>query len=220
MQSEAESGLVVDAAGLGPGVTDPSVHQRLIQSTPFGPVGLLWKPVDGSPRVVRVLLSKPGAPADDRILKLYPGSKVSSCTKIDRLAAAICGFLEGEAIDFPLEAADLSQCSAFQRRVLQAEHVIPRGSTSTYRLIAEHLGKKNAARAVGSALAGNPFPIIVPCHRAVRSDRLLGGYQGGLDMKRVLLEREGIPFDDAGRVACPEFHYGKTLTGIGTRPAR
>jgi alkylated DNA nucleotide flippase Atl1 len=49
--------------------------------------------------------------------------------------------------------------------------------------------------AVGHALAANPFPIIIPCHRAIRSDGSLGGYQGGLAMKRSLLEREGIRFD-------------------------
>ena len=70
-----------------------------------------------------------------------------------------------------------------------------------------YLGKSNGARAVGNALANNPFPLIVPCHRAIRSDRHLGGYQGGLEMKRALLETEGIAFDKAGRVKCPLFHY-------------
>jgi len=60
---------------------------------------------------------------------------------------------------------------------------------------------------VGNALATNPFPLIVPCHRAVRSDGSLGGFQGGPAMKRALLEREGIAFDRAGRAAVPRFHY-------------
>jgi len=51
----------------------------------------------------------------------------------------------------------------------------------------------------------NPFPIIVPCHRAVRSDLTLGGFQGGLSMKRALLEAEGIGFDSSGRVAVDSF---------------
>jgi methylated-DNA-[protein]-cysteine S-methyltransferase len=56
-------------------------------------------------------------------------------------------------------------------------------------------------------LANNPFPIIIPCHRAVRSNRTLGGYQGGLAMKRALLEMEGIRFDDTGRIATKDFFY-------------
>ena len=129
-------------------------------------------------------------------------------------------FLEGEEIDFSLDVADLSLCSEFQQLVLRAEHRIPRGSISTYQLIAKYLGKRNAARAVGNALANNPFPLIVPCHRAIRSDRHLGGYQGGLDMKRALLEKEGIPFDNAGRVVCPQFHYETIVSNRGVQPTR
>jgi len=70
------------------------------------------------------------------------------------------------------------------------------------------MGVPGDARAVGNALATNPFPLIVPCHRAIRSDCGLGGYQGGLDMKRSLLSKEGIAFDDSGRVQCSRFYYG------------
>jgi len=54
------------------------------------------------------------------------------------------------------------------------------------------LGKPNAARAVGAALAANPFPLIIPCHRVIRADGSLGGYQGGLKMKQALLRIEGV----------------------------
>jgi methylated-DNA-[protein]-cysteine S-methyltransferase len=91
--------------------------------------------------------------------------------------------------------------------VLRAEHAIPRGSVSTYQLIAAHLGSANGARAVGNALAKNPFPLIVPCHRAVRSTGHLGGFQGGLEMKRALLEMEGVGLDDVERVVVERFHY-------------
>jgi methylated-DNA-[protein]-cysteine S-methyltransferase len=60
---------------------------------------------------------------------------------------------------------------------------------------------------VGNALANNPFPLIVPCHRAIRSDGHVGGYQGGPEMKRALLKNEGITIDQLGRVECPRFHY-------------
>jgi alkylated DNA nucleotide flippase Atl1 len=63
-------------------------------------------------------------------------------------------------------------------------------------------------RAVGTALARNPFPLVVPCHRAVRSDRTLGGFQGGLEMKRALLEMEGVEFDSKNRVQ-PDFILNK-----------
>jgi methylated-DNA-[protein]-cysteine S-methyltransferase len=183
------------------------MNRKIIKQTPYGPAGIIWTGSSGNPRIVRVLLSKPEQSAEERASELYPNSHPASCAEIDVVATSIRRFLEGEEIELSLDVANLSLCSEFQQRVLRAEHGIPRGSVSTYQLIAGFLGRKNAARAVGNALANNPFPIIVPCHRAVRSDRHIGGYQGGPDMKRALLEKEGIPFDDAGRVACRRFHY-------------
>jgi methylated-DNA-[protein]-cysteine S-methyltransferase len=183
------------------------MNTKIIKSTPFGPVGLVWTGRNANLKIVRVLLSEPGASAEDQANELYPNSRASSCAEIDEVAAGIQALLAGEEIDFSLDVADLSSCTEFQRRVLRAEHGIPRGCVSTYQLIAEHLGKKGGARAVGSALANNPFPLIVPCHRAIRSDGHLGGYQGGLEMKRALLQKEGITFDHAGRVDAAPFHY-------------
>jgi len=177
------------------------MNKKIIPSTPFGSAGILWAVKDDSPRIVRVFLSKPGIPAEERIAALSPAARLASCAEIDDIAIAIRRFLEGEAIRFSLDSVDLSRCPAFQRRVLRAEHRIPWGSISTYQQIADYLSQKKGARAVGNALATNPFPLIVPCHRVIRSDRHLGGYQGGLEMKRTLLEREGILFDISGRVS-------------------
>ncbi len=201
------------------------MNRKIIKPTPFGSVGLIWTAADGNPKIVRVLLPRPGFSAEAQVSALFPASRSATCAAIEATAAAIQGFLEGERIEFALELADLTLCSEFQRLVLGAEHGIPRGRISTYRLIAAHLGKRNGARAVGNALATNPFPLIVPCHRAVRSDRLLGGYQGGPEMKRALLEQEGIPFDRTGRVACAQFHYGgetspETIRETGRRGRR
>jgi methylated-DNA-[protein]-cysteine S-methyltransferase len=183
------------------------MNKKIIKPTPFGSVGVIWTAANQKPKIIRVLLARPGLSAEDQASVLYPNARSSSCAEIDAVAAGIKGLLAGEAIDFSLELADLNLCGAFQQRVLRAEHRIPRGSVSTYQLIAGHLGKKNGARAVGNALANNPFPLIIPCHRAIRTDRTLGGYQGGLDMKRALLEQEGIRFDNAGRVECLTLHY-------------
>jgi len=63
------------------------------------------------------------------------------------------------------------------------------------------------ARVVGNALARNPFPIIIPCHRAIKTNGELGGFQGGLDMKRALLELEGIEVSDKGKVITDRIYY-------------
>jgi methylated-DNA-[protein]-cysteine S-methyltransferase len=195
----------------------PVVRRVLIPRTRFGPVSIAWAERDGRAKVVRVLLTRPGAPAGLGLARLHPEARPGSCAAIRAVADAIVLFLEGADLAIPLDVADLASCPPFQRAVLRAEHAIPRGKVSTYGLLAERVGRPGAARAAGTALATNPFPIVVPCHRAVRSDGSPGGYQGGPAMKRALLALEGVRFDDAGRVAVGRFHYGR---GTGAcRPA-
>jgi methylated-DNA-[protein]-cysteine S-methyltransferase len=143
----------------------------------------------------------------EAVRRLFPRFPVSSCPEINAQASQIEAFLNGEDIRFSLDLVRLDLCSAFQRQVLRAEHAIPRGKVSTYNLIARRLGNPRGARAVGTALATNPFPLVIPCHRAIRSDGGLGGYQGGVRMKRALLEMEGVAFRDAEHVASAEFFY-------------
>lgn len=190
-------------------MTDSELPRHvIIRSTPFGPVVIIWSVSEKQPSVIRLLLSKPELSAPERMDKLFPGSSFSSCTEIDALARRIQAFLRGDDVSFSLNISRFDLCSPFQRSVLRAECLIPRGKVSTYSLIADYLGKAGAARAVGKALSKNPFPIIVPCHRAIRSDRTLGGYQGGVEMKRALLEAEGIQFDEYGRVLPSQVLHG------------
>lgn len=89
---------------------------------------------------------------------------------------------------------DLSLVGPFQRKVLEQLRQIPRGQVRTYREVAQAIGQPGATRAVGSACARNPVPLIVPCHRVVRADGGLGGYslRGGTALKRRLLSQEGV----------------------------
>jgi len=79
-----------------------------------------------------------------------------------------------------------------QDKVLKIVRQIPVGKVATYAQIARALGRPRAARAVGNALHNNPYPIIVPCHRVVRSDGGLGGYAAGTEKKKQLLLKEGV----------------------------
>ena len=100
-------------------------------------------------------------------------------------------YFSGRAVSFK-EKLDLKGGTAFQKRVWEAMLRIPFGQTRSYGWLAQQVGGKNKARAVGSACGANPIPIIIPCHRVIREDGDLGGYGGGLGMKRKLLEIEGV----------------------------
>jgi methylated-DNA-[protein]-cysteine S-methyltransferase len=178
-----------------------------LRDTPYGPVAVLWSIYGNEPKICRILLSNPEISAGDGGKKIFPGSEPSSCLQIDRTLDQIEAFLTGKDIRFSLDGLRLDLCSPFQRRVLLAEFAIPRGRVSTYKWIAKHLENPKGARAVGTALANNPFPLIIPCHRAIRSDGGLGGFQYGLQMKRELLEMEGIAFRDEGHVATQNFFF-------------
>jgi AraC family transcriptional regulator of adaptative response/methylated-DNA-[protein]-cysteine methyltransferase len=80
----------------------------------------------------------------------------------------------------------------FQKEVWNALRTIPKGITTTYQQVANTIGKPNSVRAVANAIGANPLPILIPCHRVIRSDGQLGGYHFGSKIKRQLLQREGI----------------------------
>lgn len=82
--------------------------------------------------------------------------------------------------------------TVFEKKVLKFCQKIPKGKVSTYKILAKAVGRPQASRAVGNALNKNQKPIIIPCHRVVKSDGNLGGYAQGLNKKKRLLKREGV----------------------------
>lgn len=177
-------------------------------ATVFGRLAVAWEYVSEEPTVLRIELPRERVSARQRVLKRFPGAGPAAIhTRIKTLSDSISHFLKGEEPKFDLSMIALERCSEFQRSVLLAEYAIPRGCVSTYGRIAEHLGSVECARAVGNSLASNPFPIVIPCHRAVKRDGELGGYQGGLTMKRKLLEMEGVKFTPRGKVVMNRVHY-------------
>lgn len=98
-------------------------------------------------------------------------------------------YFSGYRVAFPDEL-DLSRAAVFQREVWEETRLIPYGETRSYAWVAEQIKKPKAMRAVGQALGRNPLPIIIPCHRVITSDGKLGGFSGGVEMKRLLLRLE------------------------------
>jgi methylated-DNA-[protein]-cysteine S-methyltransferase len=109
----------------------------------------------------------------------------------DRIRRELDEYFEGRRRRFETKV-DFALMRGFTRDVLRETSRIPFGSVRTYRDVATLAGRPAAVRAAGNALGSNPIPIVVPCHRVVRTGGGLGGYTGGLDRKVKLLTLEGV----------------------------
>jgi len=177
----------------------------------FGSFGIIWREFKENPKIYRIILSGKQVSVFKLVQNTFPTASQSSNPIILHFAKLIQDFLSGQVVEFDLKLLALETCSEFQRRVLLAEYGIPRGRVSTYGRIGRQIGVHRGARAVGRALAGNPFPIAIPCHRAIRSDYTLGGYQGGVEMKGVLLKNEGLKISKSGKVITEKFYYDEVV---------
>ena len=127
-------------------------------------------------QVARLLAEGKRAPSEHRVLQA--------------LLAACSTYFAGKPEHLEGQPVDWSLVTDFQQRVYQAARTIPPGRVESYQWVAQRIGNPQAARAVGQALASNPVPLIVPCHRVVASDGSLGGFTAGLPWKTRLLEME------------------------------
>lgn len=198
----------IDVAGLfgGPGGDDQEaarrLHDRLVAAadaagildvgyrsidTPVGPL-LLAATGHGLVRVAFAaedhdrVLGQLAARVSPRVLRA-PGRLEAAAREIDEYFAG-----RRTRFDLPL---DLRLSTGFRRQVLAWLPGIGYGSTASYAAVATAAGNPRAVRAVGTACATNPLPVVVPCHRVIRSDGSLGGYIGGTSVKRALLALEG-----------------------------
>jgi methylated-DNA-[protein]-cysteine S-methyltransferase len=155
-------------------------------------IGLVWNYVGKNPQIEYIYLPDSKVKLKERIVK--------DCQEINKIPHKIPGGIDdriaklylGKKENVDLSLLNLSKLTDFSAKVLKQACKIPCGKVDTYSGLAVKLGCPGAARAVGTALANNPFPVIIPCHRVIRADGRLGGFGGGLKMKRELLEREGV----------------------------
>ncbi len=149
-----------------------------------------WIGISGSTDgLLRITLPQPSVHEVRQLLGDSVSRAIWSPQLFDDLMERLKAYFSGHRITFP-DKLDLSRGTHFQREVWEKTRLIPFGETRSYSWVAEQIGKPRAARAVGQALGRNPLPIIIPCHRVVASDGKLGGYSGGIEMKRYLLRLE------------------------------
>jgi methylated-DNA-[protein]-cysteine S-methyltransferase len=154
--------------------------------TPWGWVGL----AAGAKGLVRVVLPGPRRRPDLDCLAGRGRAPAPARAIAARAEREVREYLAGRRRTFSVPV-DLDGLPPFQRKVLLAERRVPYGRTITYGALAAKVGRPRAARAVGQALAHNPVPLVVPCHRVIAAGGGLGGFGGGLALKRRLLALEG-----------------------------
>jgi methylated-DNA-[protein]-cysteine S-methyltransferase len=166
--------------------TAPATLRYTTFPTAFG-----WVAAVAGPRGLRMLTLP--EPKEQEALEAAGKTLVGTVRDDAALAKVrdqVTRYLDGEPVTFTVPL-DLSGVAPFFRRVLEACLMIPRGETRSYAWLAAQAGSPAAVRATGQAMARNPIPLIIPCHRVVGSDGGLHGYGGGLEMKRRLLGMEG-----------------------------
>ncbi|MFY9613969.1 MAG: methylated-DNA--[protein]-cysteine S-methyltransferase [Candidatus Dormiibacterota bacterium] len=184
LRQQAETDRLVDIAYA---TIDSPMGSMLVAATTKGLVSLSLPNQDPD-----LTLAELAARVSPRILEA-PG-------RLDVVRRQLDEYFEGSRHRFELDL-DWQLIRGFHTAVLEQTARIPYGSVSTYREMAIRAGSPLAVRAAGNALATNPIPIVIPCHRVLRTGGGLGGYGGGLDMKAKLLALEGASLRQRGGAA-------------------
>lgn len=164
------------------------MRRALIFKSAWGWVGISEssKGIDG------IALPKQSKRAIEKVLRdqSHEPFQTRSSPRLESARCQLLDYLAGKRGIFDV-TLDLSQGTVFQRQVWRVLQRVPYGKLRSYQWIAARVGGPQYARAVGNAVGANPLPIIIPCHRIVAQDASLGGFSGGLSMKRKLLSLEG-----------------------------
>jgi methylated-DNA-[protein]-cysteine S-methyltransferase len=196
--SEIETMLRRAAANLPDGAPDVGARaeaEGLVDvayasvDSPLGPLVLAATP-RGLVRVAYVDRSSSDEVLEDLSLRVSP-RVLEAPARLDLVRRELDEYFAGDRRQFDLPI-DWSQLAGFTRKVLRATARIGFGDTGTYRSVATGAGSPRAVRAAGNALGANPMPVIVPCHRVLRTGGALGGYTGGIERKEFLLRLEGV----------------------------
>lgn len=170
-------------------IVDPVVYT--VFRTAVGYCAVAW---NDSGLVAVQLPERSVAATRARLRRRFPGAHPGRPPRRVRQAVASIGrLLKGGSDTLAAVALDYSRCSPFYRRVYEIARTIPAGQTCTYGALAARAGRPGAARAVGQAMARNPFPLVVPCHRVTGAQGRAGGFSahGGVSTKFRLLRIEG-----------------------------
>jgi methylated-DNA-[protein]-cysteine S-methyltransferase len=185
----------LDLPGEGPPVAQRAAEEGLLDvayasvDSPLGPLVVAATPKG----LVRVSYSEFRGEDDvlDELARRVSPRVLEAPAKLDPVRRELDEYFDGRRQRFNIPI-DWSYLAGFTREVLRATAAIEYGEVSTYAGVAKAAGSPRAVRAAGNALGANPMPVIVPCHRVLRSGGALGGYTGGIERKEFLLRLEGM----------------------------
>jgi O-6-methylguanine DNA methyltransferase len=208
--------ITADLAALATTAPDETLHTVLSEvglvpdeftlvEGPTGPAYVSWSDAGVTAFVPKSIVGTP-----EEFAEQHPRPTIYVEAPPARLARHLDRALEtGKLGKLPV---DLSALGDFQRKVLEKCAEIPPGEIRPYGWIAREIGSPGAVRAVGTALGRNPIPMLIPCHRVVRTDGTIGNYAWGSEMKRALLVGEGLDPDGIEATA----RRGTRVVGTGT----
>ncbi|MFQ6053486.1 MAG: methylated-DNA--[protein]-cysteine S-methyltransferase [Candidatus Bathyarchaeia archaeon] len=172
------------------------------------PIGRIWVAATEA-GLFQIDFPRPRAAFLDSIRRRIDAEIVHDPDRFDALGEMFEDYFNGERVDYDLPF-DL-RGTDFQKAVWRGIHEIPYGRLSSYGRLAARIGRPRAARAVGNACGANPLAIVIPCHRVVRSDGSIGGFGGSPELKRYLLNLEGVlPGAEGGGPRPLEREYPRT----------
>ncbi len=160
----------------------------IVFPTPFGDAAIIY--TDKPFLILKVFLPQRHRKYLAKTIEKDWQAKAGAHPNALKIAGIIEEYFKGTAVKPPWEWMDMAGLTQLQQLVLRATTDIPYGSVRSYKQIADAIHRPRAYRFVGSTLAKNPFPILIPCHRVIRSDSSLGQFGGGTDLKRELIEME------------------------------
>ena len=184
----------LDLPGEGPPIAERAAEEGLLDvaytsvDSPLGPLVVAATPKG----LVRVSYTEFRGEDEvlEEIARRVSPRVLEAPARLDGVRRELDEYFEGRRERFETPV-DWSHLAGFTREVLRATAAIPFGDVSTYAGVAEAAGSPRAVRAAGNALGANPMPVVVPCHRVLRTGGALGGYTGGLERKEFLLRLEG-----------------------------
>ncbi len=168
-------------------------------------IGLVWRFAENKPVIENIFLPCPHNQLILKIKNKYWEINLTRRNIPDGIDEQIGKIYSGLKTDFDHSLLNYAKLTKFSARVLKQTYKIPAGSVDTYSGLAAKIGSPGAARAVGNVMANNPFPIVIPCHRVVRADGSLGGFGGGIGMKKELLGKEGVVIADGKNRVAEEY---------------